>query len=516
MATTYTSIYQVFADVKLYYQVNKGGTQTLASFPLIARERWPWFIDNYDKFKKTFVSNAVGNNDTLKILDDLTKYVSGYKTGNTKINPFESEQSLLKFKVFLEQISIDSVGLTPTETSSRNDELRRVASFEEVDFRNMLDFLTQRSAIFAQEIGLGDSTVNKLLKINDRKKRRSAKVSDILEMADINQIAEFIEGLIFDKRQTQKKPPNLLRVAQNNTDPTSGFGVLNIYQTMTPVPFEISFEHMAKKYLGSVQRWYELVTVNNLQSPFIDEVGTKITLITPAAANSVIVSGVVPENVSPGVRINVGSLRYREESRVIERVVFNSDGSVVLYLSGSADLGKFVPADSAFVRVFQPGTVRKNSIIMIPSTTSAGAQGNKPTATNENIQRLSKAFQQFGVDIARDTQTNDWIIDTNGNFKLAYGVPAVQQVIKSTLRTVQGELSFHPSYGINVDIGKQYVGTTSEAAQIGDLLTGSILRDNRIADAQIIRIASTKNSASVHLQVKIKGLDDPIPVSFVT
>lgn len=517
MAFSYTSVYQVFSDSTLYFITRKGGKLTLGLFPAIARERWAWFVENFNTFSRRFEVGANGNLNLVKSLEDLRKFVEGFKLGNTRINPFDRENNLIKFRPFLDQITLSEVNLTPSEIRVRDEELARTGSLNEEDFRSMLALLRQKTAIAAQELGLGDDTANAILGLNPRRKRRSPRVKDILDIAEINRAYKFIEGFIFDKQRTQKRPPNLLRISQQNLDVGSGFRPQDVYQTYYPVPFEISLESMAKKYLGSVQKWFELATINNLQPPFVDQTGTKFDLIAPAASNNLIISSGLAEAVAPGVRIGIGSFKIREESRIIERVVINDDDTMVLFLSGAADLNKFLPDEGAFVRVYKPNTARPNSLILIPTTSSPSADtSSKPTPSKDEIRRLEKAFIQFGVDVARDEKTGDLIFDSNGNFKLSYGIRAVRQAVRNTLRTNVRELSYHPNYGINYSLGRSYMGTVDEAVKIGDLIRSGILRDQRLEDAKITRISSTKQGASLQMAVKIKGLDDPIPLSFVT
>ena len=141
MATSYTSLYQIFNDSALYYIVRKGGVVTLGHMASINRQRWPWLVSNYSEYKKRFEAAANGNLELMQSLHDLTRYVEGYKLGNTKINPFDNESNLVSFKPFMEMIALDEIGLTPSETGTRDIEIERINSLEVEDFKNMLSFM---------------------------------------------------------------------------------------------------------------------------------------------------------------------------------------------------------------------------------------------------------------------------------------------------------------------------------------------------------------------------------------
>ena len=511
----YSSMYHVFKDAALYFIVNKGGNLTLSLMPTITRGRWSWFVENYNKFKDRFKTYANGDQILELALEDLNKYVDGYKLGNENINPFDIEANLITFKPFLDIVNLGEIGLTPSETFIRDEELDRVSKLEEIDFRSMIDLVKKTATLYAQDIGLGDDSANEYYGITSRKKRRSVRVEDINNLNDLTEVEKFIEGYIFDKQLQQKRPPNVLKLTQENLLSTSGFRPEDIYKTYTPAPFEISLESMAKKYLGSAEKWYELVTVNNLKPPFYDPIGAKYYLLAPAASNNLIIPSTSKDEIAPGVAIALASHKYQEEVRTIERVIFNEDDTMVLFLSGAPDLNKFSPNEKAFARIFKAGTVRQNSIILIPS--SVGSNGvSTPTPTRDDLRRLEKAFIEFGVDIARDNHTGDLQFDLNGNFKLAFGYQAVRQAVLNTIKTEVGELNFHPTYGMNFSLGRSYLGSVDSAVQIGDLIVSAILRDPRFADARISKISSTNTSASLQVSVKIRGFDDAITLAFVS
>lgn len=511
---SYTTLTEVFIDTSLYFIHKKGGEISLGLLPSVAIRRWPWLVENYTEYRQRFEVISNGDFDLMKSLEDLDKFVDGYKLGNTKINPFDTQGNFVNFKSFLELITFGEINPTVPEVTLRNNEMERISRLEEDDFRSMLSLLRKTTAIFAQDLGLGDDTANEILGLTARKKKKTPTVTDMIKISNLNKVHKFIEGFIFDKQQTQKRKPNIIRITQSNLTDDSGFRPYDIYQSYYPVPFEISLESMAKKYLGSVQKWYELVTINDLKPPFVDVQGIKYDLLAPAAQNNLIISSASKDEIGPGVKINIGSFKHKEESRVIEKVTFNDDDTMVLFLSGNPDLNKFSPKENAFVRIFQAGTVRPNSMILIPTTKSATAPS-APTPNSDEIRRLDRAFIEFGVDIAKDVKTSDFIIDANGNFKLAYGYNAIRQAVLNVIKTEKGELTYHPKYGVNMSIGRSYLGSLDDAAKIGDLIRSTILMDSRFEDAAITRISTTNIGASLQIGVKIKGFDQVIPLSFV-
>jgi hypothetical protein len=145
-----------------------------------------------------------------------------------------------------------------------------------------------------------------------------------------------------------------------------------------------------------------------------------------------------------------------------------------------------------------------------------GAGQKIPTPRSDELRRLGTALLSFGVDIARDEQTNDFIVDASGNFKLISGIENVRQAVLYALRTQQGELPFHPAYGVNLNIGSKFFGTTDEALIFGTVVQDTLTRDPRFQDVKIARLSVTGNSVAVQLLVTIAGSNQPIPLSFVS
>lgn len=515
MATNYTNLSQVLIDVELYVTVREGGVLTLDLFNTVAQNRWQWFVDNYNDFRERFLENAEGDQDQLSELENLNNEVSVTVAGN-KNNPFENAAKFYNFLPFLAQITLEEVGLSPDEIKVRDEEIKRITELTEDDFRNALSFLRKASAISAQELGLGDPQANELLGLSPRKKRRSPTIKDMIRIDNVNKLYKFIEGLIYDLQISQKRPPNLLAIANANQENGSQGDVLDIYLSAVPVPFEISLQHMAKKYLGGANRWFELVSVNNLQPPFVDELGEKLNLLAPGAGSSVIIPADLKTSIAPGARISIGSNRIVEETRAVENVVVNENNTLVVSLSGDRDLSKFKSSEGAFVRVYKPGTTRKNDQILIPLTNEAAAvDSSKPTPTSDSLRRLEKAYINFGIDIKRDNRTRDLVIAPNGNFEKAAGVQAIRQAVLNALKTLLSELPFHPQYGVNTNIGDQFFGTTDEVVIFAEFVRTSILTDPRFESVLVNKLSSTGTGYSMELIVKIIGFDSAIPLAFI-
>lgn len=509
----YTNIYDVLRDCSLFGLAKQGGDETLDLFPQIAKSRWQWMIDNWNTLKPRMIEMANGVKEYIDLVSDFEKEMATTKSGS-RINPMDSSFKFNKFRPLLQEITLTELKMTDPEMAVRDDVIFKAGEFLEEDFRKMLDFVNRHRIEEEQALGLGDPTVNGMYGITNKRKQKNPSPSDMEKIGELVELYQIIEGIIFSIQGTTKKPPNLLKVANANMTDDSTVSIVESYQTFVPVPFEISLQHMARKYLGSVDRWYELVTVNSLQSPYVDNVGTKIMLSAPASFNTVTVDDALKTDVAPGVKIGIGSEKYPEEIRQIDRISI-INGKMTLVLGGKNDLSKITPLQKGYIRIYQPSTVRNNSFIMIPSVNTAVVPSKK-TPDKGYLRNLDRAFIQFGIDIKRDERTGDFVISQNGDFALAYGFPAVRQAVMNALRTKMGELPFHPGYGVNHDVGYRFFGTVDEAVIFADAITDALMSDERIADIKIADISALNTGIALKILVKIKGFDQFIPLAFVS
>jgi hypothetical protein len=474
-------------------------------------------VRNWQKLYQKFQAATEGSDTLNETLQEFSRAVDSYNLGNLQ-NPFDDSSKIAQFFPFLATITVGDLDLTPDERIYIDTEKLRISQLDVQQFREMIRFLNQKIAIGSSVVGMGDQDGTKIYGVSVSARQRSFKLSDLEQMNDVIQLKRTTEGIIIDLNRTKQTAPDLLKIGNDRfIDPASQVRFFEGYRSYVPVPFEISLENMAQKYLGDRTKWYELVTINNLKPPYVDEVGEKFSLLAPAAVNNLVIDNTRAERATVGTKIRIGSARYREETRIVERQLVNDNGTMVLFLSGAQDLNKFTTSDRAYVRIYKPSTTRSSELVLLPLAQEAPGAGQKiPTPRSDELRRLGTALLSFGVDIARDEQTNDFIVDASGNFKLISGIENVRQAVLYALRTQQGELPFHPAYGVNLNIGSKFFGTTDEALIFGTVVQDTLTRDPRFQDVKIARLSVTGNSVAVQLLVTIAGSNQPIPLSFVS
>lgn len=515
MAKVYTSSFDIVKELEFYNAVRNGESLNISFFRQITSNRWPWIVQNWSDLRIRFEQAANGDQNLTSDLEDMNREVQSWKIGSS-INPLDNQLKLQQYDTFLSLISTDELKMTPDEVTNFNVEVDKILGADIESWRAALKFLRKEQALLAQSVGLGDPDAARLLGISETSKKREPTIDDLAKMDDIQSIFNIIEGVIFDLQQNTKRPPDLLSFANLSISENSDVSMVDTYLSYTTVPFDISLENMALKYLGSKDRWYELVTVNSLQPPFVDEMGIKQSLLSNGSLNNVIISGDQPDLIYIGQKIRIGSDRIREEARFIERIEKLENNTIILYLSGNRDLIKFRVSENSFIRVFAASTTRNGELVLIPSSQEGFSAQSSKTPTDDTLRKLSPVLKNFGVDILHDEATGDILLDKNGNFRKAYGLRNVKQAVLSAIKTEKGELDFHPDYGVNLAIGERYYGTVDEAMVFGESIRDSLIRDRRFTQVLISNISSTGTGIAIQLIVYLDGSREPVTLNFVS
>jgi hypothetical protein len=510
----YYSTDQVYSDLLLYTILTKGADLTLDLFPRLCQSKWQWIVDSWDvKLYPSLLSQVQGDDNQVKALTSLANDVKVVQLGGT-YNPFDDATRTVSYKSILSLIRLSTVPLTIGESTIVRTESERVSKLAISDFEEMTNYLRTNCAIASQRIDLGDEDGIAALGVSTVVAYRSHNIDDLYLLEAALDTADFIDGIIFAKKQELYTDPDLLTAANLNIDPDSGVSIQNSYLSAEAVPFESSLEEMALRYLGSKERWFELATINKLQSPYVDLTGNIVYLIAPGSGSIVRIPSTYKDYLPVGVKIQIGSARYVEEVRLVNKIITNNDGTMTLELSGENDLSKFTVTELSFVRVFKPNTVNDRSMILVPKEVSPSYPRQQDPIIND-LRLLDAAMLNFGVDAKRHELSGDLVVSAGGDLDITYGIPAVKQVVLYALKTSAGELPWHPEFGVPSNVGDVWAGTVDEGVVFARSIERSLMQDGRFAGVVLRDVKVTPSSIAMNFVVQIQGSNVLIPLSFI-
>lgn len=514
MATKlYTSYYELKIDLGLWLALKTSDPLTLDLLPAVARGRYFWIVDNWLKFKDRFTEYANGDQDLEAAYLDFERSVQSTKLGNNT-NVLVYPDKFVMYSPFLYLLTFSEISPTKDEQDYVRRETARVKDFDISTFRSMIAYLKQQHNLTAAYIGLGDEDAATLRNETVPPEKRTATVADLLTLEQSIELEKFLEGVIVDLKNQSGVSPNLLSIANNNLSDDSSIVIQDAFKSYYSVPFERSLTEMAFKYLGSTERWFELATCNNLKSPYVDLYGEKLMFLSSGSGNAITIQDTRSEWLTLGTKVGIGSIIQKEQTRLVEKINDNKDGTLTVFLSGDRDLSLWKTEEKAYARVYYPNTLNEKSMVYIPLE-QLSPLTRVPTPASDELRRLESTALSFGVDIQRDGDTGDILLDATGDFKKSYGIANLRQTIRSILATIRGQNQWHENYGIPSNIGDRWLSTIDEGQAIAIAIQDAITQDPRIKQCVITDVSTNGNSMNLSLFVVLQNSDVPIPLSFI-
>jgi hypothetical protein len=276
-----------------------------------------------------------------------------------------------------------------------------------------------------------------------------------------------------------------------------------------PVPFPRgrSLEDIAQQFLGDSNRWREIVLLNALRAPFIDEDGFDLDIFS-ANGRTFVVKDISKLTISQRVLISANTVSSTKRSILNIEDIGGNQWRITV--DGQDNLSVYIPAALPKIHTRLPGCVGSGDVILLPSS----ATPDDPIAARPNAlyARLTHAEKVFKIDLALDPETGrDLVANHSGDVKRSYGYENGAQAIRLALETENGELERHPDYGVAVPIGSPNSNITVKSFE--EIVASRVRSDPRFNDADVT--ASIEGSvARVSVVAQGAAGTGKIPVEF--
>lgn len=275
---------------------------------------------------------------------------------------------------------------------------------------------------------------------------------------------------------------------------------------LAPVPFGLTIEGIAARYLGDPQRWIEIATLNALRDPYIDENGFQYPLLSNATGRQITVGS--NENLYLGQRVLIQSSTQVPSARVILGIDQLSETSFLLTLDGLPNLDNFVIADKAYLQAYLPGTVNSQQKIWIPSDLPVPNDPNiiPPASTSgDPLTGLSKVDWLL-------TDGGDVAVNNYGDFRYASGITNLIQALKIKVGTKKGKVITHPEFGLGISVGMMNSDFTVQ--DLYNSLAKLVEEDPRFQGLDNLQISVDGPTMNINMGVLLAGNQGVFPVNF--
>ncbi len=419
---------------------------------------------------------------------------------STKIDPNEDYEAL-------RGVPVSSLSLTEEQISVFEKDIETKGTPSVEDFRLLSNSIKSFAQDYAIKIGGGNSTTSTLY--NKPTPTERAYPISLEENEFLVATYDFIQS-IDDIIQTRTLDVFDIQSPMKFTVDTANEAGIDLEESVSkilvPVPFDLSIEEISHRYLGDRNRWLELVALNNLREPYIDETGFTKPLLSNGENRVFTVSS--SEDLFQGQKISLASSTVPVFYRNISSITKLSETSYLIEVDGEADLDTLKLSEGAYMRGYLSGTVNSQDLIFIPSNTPVSTE-DYPTITQtikqNSLTQLSK------VDFLL-TDNYDIALDDSGDIRMSSGLTNLIQALKIKLMTEKGTLLNHPNFGLPVQVGSSTADFSASEVfkDIGEM----ILSDGRFSAIKSLKVTLESASLQISIQVELPNSMGVVPINF--
>lgn len=277
-------------------------------------------------------------------------------------------------------------------------------------------------------------------------------------------------------------------------------------KTLAPVPYGLTIEGIAARYLGDAQQWISIATLNDLREPYIDESGFQLPLLSNGDGRQVTIGSIT--NLYVGQTVILNAVGQTMSPRTILDINQLSSSSFVLTLDGLANLENFTVTQHAYLQAYLPGTVNSQQKIFIPSNLPVPAVSNivpPPGTSGDPLTALSKVDWLL-------TDTGDVATNNYGDWRYCSGITNIVQALRIKFGTQAGKILLHPTFGLNVRVGS--VSSDLQIQQLYTSINEMIAQDPRFVGVSQLQINLNGPVLAISLAVELPGYTGVFPISF--
>jgi len=409
---------------------------------------------------------------------------------------------------FFNAISLDTLTLTPQQSIAIQEEIEKNSLISIEEIKEVSKNLQSLALDISNNFGAGDENFSKIFNRPAPKERAVPMTLEEFELilALENAILELNLSTATRELDDSRRQNPLEYVGGLADDSGIPFNSESTAKFLAPVPFGLTIEQISARYLGDPDRYNEIITLNGLRSPYIDENGFSYQFLSNGDGRQFNISS--KENLFIGQKVQLSSNEVPMFTRKITGIEKISDTNYLITVDGIDDLHLLKTVDAAKVKAFLPGTINSQNQIYIPSDQSVTEEARTydiPFLKEDTLTGFSK------VDWLMD-ENGDLVINSFGEMALANGTTNLVQALKMKIMTQKGTLLSNPNFGLGLA-----PGLSVSEVDIENVLTDlrdMVLQDPRFSGIENIELNILPPTVSISINAVLANGKGIFPINF--
>ena len=529
MALDFENSLPSLSQLDLWYRVDNNEDLYLSDVTGLIRFRWPYFRDNWGFLKNKYIAKieTYSNPQLLRVqIDGFTRFIDSQRNVQSSKNPFDSSDIISRFYTIFDTTPINSVNLSYEERLVVDDAVSAVKKYTRGDFLLIRNQLEKERDQIADKVGTTDVDYNRVFNRSALVARVGVGNKDINNMFELQEAIKSVNFILansFSLSTATIDPFALAKANANNPlidikTYSSGF--------LAKLNYREDLQALAKRTLGDPDKWIDIAITNGLKSPYIDEVGERVFLISTANGNQINISEVDANNNLNIDKLSIGQVVLLQsttqtfpEQRTIQNITqVPISGEIIIELAGESNLNRYKLSESSYVRIFKPNTVNSNFYILIPS--NSPIDDTLKSDTPWFLQGSDETSKKQKIDLNL-SDSGDLNFDSTGDLQLSYGLNNAIQALKLKMMVEAGELRRHPDFGLDAVQGLNNAGATLTRSILTNSITSMVKADERFSGIESLDITygndksiNAPSMINVNLIVKLVGSGQLLPITF--
>lgn len=454
------------------------------------------------------MSGVIEQNEGLTLDNVANGYIGNSAVSAQAASPMTFIfNNLNMFYLLIDQANLSNMTLNTTQQAKVDLTLENVRTLTVADFKNFRSDIETLAINLSNNFGTGAALYNQIYNLPPPATRITPlSLDNYAILGSLYAVMQAYDLLTastqIDDNQIQSGMQYVAGLAS-----TSGieFAIPNS-KYLAPVPFGLTIEGIAQRYMGDAQAWLEIATLNNLRDPYIDENGFQYSLLSNADGRQIIIAS--DQNLYLGQPITLYSSTQSPVSRNILDIEELTSSSFLITLDGLPNLDIFLVEDQAYLQAYLPGTVNSQQKIYIPSNISVS---DTPTVIVPAIASVDPLTGMSGVDILL-ASTGDLAINNFGDFRLSYGMTNIVQALNIKMGTQAGTVLLHPEFGLSVAPGASAADT--DVTQIYSSINTMIQQDPRFSGINSLNVSLSGPTLSINMAVQLANQSGIFPIAY--
>lgn len=529
MALDFENSLPSLSQLDLWYRVDNNEDLYLSDINGLIRFRWPYFRDNWGFIKSKYIAkiDTYSNPQLLRLqIDGFTRFIDSQRNIQNSKNPFDSSDVISRFYTIFDTTPINSVNLSYEERLIVTSVVNTIKRYTRGDFLLIRDQLIKERDQIADKVGTTDADYNRVYNRSALIARINISNKDINNMFQLQEAIKSVDFILANSFSLSTATIDPFALAKANAN--NPLIDIKTYSSgyLAKLNYREDLQALAKRTLGDPDKWIDIAIANGLKTPYIDEVGERIFLISTANGNQINISQTDINNNLNIDKLSIGQIVLLQsttqtfpEQRTIQNITqVPISGEIIIELAGESNLNRYKLSESAYVRVFKPNTVNSNFYIMIPSNSPINdtLKGDTPWFLQGSDETSKK--QKIDLNLS---DSGDLNFDSTNDLQLSYGLNNAIQALKLKMMIEAGELRRHPDFGLDSVQGLSNASVKATRSILTNSITSMVKADERFSGIVSLDITYGKDQSlnapsiiSVILIVKLVGSGQLLPITF--